>query len=125
MHVLDIADMKAGARIDNGVASSHKRPSIYQWAGVFRPATVALYISLSLLLASGLAVVITTHDNRFAFNELQELKESANKLEIEWGQLLIEQSTFGVEGKIELIAVEKLHMQVPELANIIMVNKKL
>jgi cell division protein FtsL len=116
--------MKAGARIDNRAASSRKRPSIYQWAGVFRPATVVLYISLSLLLASGLSVVITTHDNRFAFNELQELKESANKLEVELGQLLIEQSTFGVEGKIELIAVEELQMQVPELANIIMVSNK-
>ena len=116
--------MKAGAKIDDRVTSSRKRPSIYQWAGVFRPATVTLYISLSLLLASGLAVVLTTHDNRFAFNELQELKEMANKLEVEWGQLLIEQSTFSVEGKIELIAVEELQMQVPELAKIIMVSKK-
>ena len=79
---------------------------------------------LSLVLATGLAVVLTTHENRFAFNELQELKELANKLEVEWGQLLIEQSTFGVEGKIEQKAVEKLQMQVPELSKIVLVSNK-
>ncbi len=77
---------------------------------------------LALVLSSGLSVVLTTHENRFAFNELQELREQANKMELEWGQLLIEQSTFGVEGKIEQKAVEQLQMHVPELSKIIMVS---
>lgn len=77
---------------------------------------------LGLVLTTGLSVVLTTHQNRFAFNELQELRERANGLEVEWGQLLLEQSTFGVEGRIELKAVEQLQMVIPELSSIIMVR---
>ena len=77
---------------------------------------------LGLVLASGLSVVLTTHENRFAFNELQVLREQANEMELEWGQLLIEQSTFGVEGKIETKAVDQLQMHVPDLSKIVMVS---
>ncbi|GIT64364.1 MAG: hypothetical protein Ct9H300mP22_7640 [Gammaproteobacteria bacterium] len=43
-------------------------------------------------------------------------------METEWGQLLIEQSTFGVEGRIEQKAIEQLQMQLPELSKIVMVS---
>ena len=58
------------------------------------------------------------------FNELQELKDEANELETEWGQLLIEQSTFGVEGRIEEKAASQLLMQVPDLSEIVMVTNE-
>ena len=99
-----------------------KPPSILQWAGVFRPGTLALLAMLAVVLGSGLSVVRTTHQNRFAFNELQELRDQANQLETAWGQLLIEQSTFGVEGRIEQKAIDQLQMRVPELSKIVMVS---
>jgi cell division protein FtsL len=37
-----------------------------------------------------------------------------------WGQLLIEQSTFGVDGRIEQKAVELLEMRVPAVEEIVM-----
>ncbi len=77
---------------------------------------------LALVLGAGLSVVSTTHENRFAFNELQVLRDQANNLEVQWGQLLIEQSTFGVEGRIEQKAFEQLQMEVPDIANIVMVD---
>ena len=46
----------------------------------------------------------------------------ASNLEVQWGQLLIEQSTFGVEGRIEQKAFEQLQMEVPDIANIVMVD---
>ncbi len=98
-------------------------PSVYQWAGMLSTSTLVLGILLAIVLSSGLSVVLTTHENRFTFNELQVLKDQANKLEVEWGQLLIEQSTFGVEGKIEQKAVDDLQMHIPELSNIVMVRK--
>jgi cell division protein FtsL len=101
---------------------TRKRESIFRWAGIFRPASLGLATLFGLVLSFGLSVVYTTHENRFAFNELQELKDQANQLQTEWGQLLIEQSTFGVEGRIEQKAVEQLQMQVPELSKIVMVN---
>ena len=74
------------------------------------------------MLGAGLSVVSSTLENRFAFNELQVLRDQANNLEVQWGQLLIEQSTFGVEGRIEQKAFEQLQMEVPDIANIVMVN---
>jgi len=99
-----------------------KQPGILQWSGIFRPTTMLLFLFLGFVLSSGLSVVNATHKNRFAFNELQELREQANRLDVEWGQLLIEQSTFGVEGRIEQKAVGLLQMQVPELNDIVMVR---
>ena len=97
-------------------------PSVLQWSGLIRPASLGLVMLLVAVLGSGLSIVYTTHQSRFAFNELQELKDQSNQLETEWGQLLIEQSTFGVEGRIDQKAAEQLQMQVPELSKIIMVE---
>jgi cell division protein FtsL len=97
-------------------------PSIIQWAGLDRPVTLGLIVLLACVVSAGLSVVLTTHQNRFAFNELQELKDQANQFETEWGQLLLEQSTFGVDGRIEQQAIEQLQMQLPELSEIVMVS---
>ena len=98
-------------------------PPIIQWAGINKPVTLGLTILLTCTVSAGLSVVLTTHQNRFAFNELQELKDHANQLETEWGQLLIEQSTFGVEGRIEQKAIEQLQMQLHEITEIVMVSR--
>jgi cell division protein FtsL len=96
--------------------------SVLQWAGIRKRSSFVLFACLALVLSTGLSVVASTHENRFAFNQLQVLREEANQLEVQWGQLLIEQSTFGVEGRIEQKALEHLQMEVPEIANIVMVN---
>ncbi|MFT4748576.1 MAG: cell division protein FtsL [Pseudohongiellaceae bacterium] len=96
--------------------------SIFKWAGINRPSSLILVGILGLVLSTGLSVVQTTHDNRFSFNELQELRAQANQLDVQWGQLLLEQSTFGVEGRIESKAIEQLQMKVPEIARIVMVK---
>lgn len=101
----------------------NKPRSIYHWAGLLTPTSFILLGLLGLVLGTGLSVVQTTHDNRFSFNELQELRASANQLDVEWGQLLLEQSTFGVEGRIESKAITQLQMKVPEIASIVMVKK--
>ena len=72
--------------------------SILQWAGIRNRSSIVLCCSLGASAWCGLSVVSTTHENRFAFNELQVLRDQANNLEVQWGQLLIEQSTFGDRG---------------------------
>ena len=91
--------------------------------GVGSSRSLMLFLLLGTVLFSGLMVVKTTHENRFAFNELQMLREEANQLDVEWGQLLLEQSTFGLDGRIEQKAVEQLRMQVPEIDHIVMVGR--
>lgn len=114
--------MSTGRKAKTRTRAASKKPSVLEWAGVSSPRTFGLFVLLLAVLISGLSVVRTTHQNRFSFNELQELREQANALDVEWGQLLIEQSTFGVEGRIEQKAIEQLQMQVPEISNIVMVS---
>jgi cell division protein FtsL len=96
--------------------------SIFKWSGINRPSSIVLVCTLGLVLSTGLSVVQTTHENRFSFNKLQELRAQANQLDVKWGQLLLEQSTFGVEGRIESKAIGQLQMRVPEMARIVMVK---
>ena len=97
--------------------------SLWTWLGLGERRSEMFLLLLLCLLASGLGVVKTTHENRYVFNRLQELKNEANELSVEWGQLLIEQSTFGVEGRIEQKAIEQLGMRVPDVSQIVMVGQ--
>ena len=96
--------------------------SPWQWLGLQRPVTIRFVLLLLVVMGSGLSVVYITHRDRVLFNELQQLKGTANALQLEWGQLLIEQSTFGLEGRIENKAVEQLGMRVPPVDHIVMVK---
>jgi len=96
--------------------------SVMRWLGITGASSFVYYLLLVTLLSSGLMVVRTPHENRFAFNELQQLRDQANALDVEWGQLLLEQSTFGVDGRIEQKAIEQLKMQVPDIDDIVMVQ---
>lgn len=120
--MIESSHMRTANRRRSVKSVLRQRPSILQWAGVYGTPTLGLFLLLGMALISGLSVVNTTHQNRFSFNELQELREHANALEIEWGQLLIEQSTFSVEGRIGQKAVDSLQMQIPETSNIVMVS---
>jgi cell division protein FtsL len=104
-------------------ASQPTSQPVLLWLGVGSSRSLMLFLLLGAVLVSGLMVVKTTHENRFAFNELQMLREEANQLDVEWGQLLLEQSTFGLDGRIEQKAVEQLRMQVPEIDYIVMVRR--
>ena len=117
---------KTGKKVAGKTAFGNAMQSpqaVLHWAGLTRKSTLALVVLLGVVLVSGLAVVNMTHANRFAFNELQELKEEAVDLNVAWGQLLIEQSTFGVEDRIEIKAAQQLQMQVPEVSDIVMVRQ--
>ena len=102
--------------------SRTKIPSIIDWMGINNTFALFLVTLMGLTMVSGLAVVLKEHQNRTTFNELQDLKDQRNELEVKWGQLLIEQSTFGVEGRVEQKAVSDLEMQLPTTEEIVMVT---
>ncbi|GJM14381.1 MAG: hypothetical protein DHS20C12_27840 [Pseudohongiella sp.] len=82
-----------------------------------------MLVALALaLLFSGLSVVSVTHENRVAFNRLQELRDESNALQVERGQLLIEQSTFGLEDRIELSAANSLGLVLPDPGEIVVLR---
>ncbi len=72
----------------------------------------------AILLASSLALVSSQHRARKLYVELQKQQELAKQLEVEWGQLQLEQSTWAMHGRVEKIATQKLNMRVPLPARI-------
>ncbi len=76
------------------------------------------------VIASALAVVFLAYDTRVKFNELEILRREKNGLQVEWGQYLLEESTWAAYSRVEKIAIEKLGMQVPKPDHIIMVKPR-
>ena len=68
---------------------------------------------LCLAIACALGVVTSQHKARKLFVELQKEQELARKMEVEWGQLQLEQSTWATPSRVEKIASHQLQMQLP------------
>lgn len=64
-------------------------------------------------VATGIAAAYTKHQSRKLFIELQALEEARDAMNVEWGQLQLEQSTYTTHGKVEKAARERLGMQIP------------
>ena len=76
-----------------------------------------------LVLASALAVITSAHLTRVQYARLQQLESEKDKLQTEWGQLLLEESTWSAPSRIERLASERLDMRVPELDEIRVIRR--
>lgn len=70
-------------------------------------------ILLAAVLISALAVVSTNHRARKLVTEFEREQERMRALDVEWGQLQLEQSTWATHTRIEQIARDKLGMRAP------------
>jgi cell division protein FtsL len=69
-------------------------------------------------------LVTSQHQARKLYVELQKEQELARQLEIEWGQLQLEQSTWATHARIEKIAARNLGMRVPTAARVQVLGRK-
>jgi len=63
--------------------------------------------------ATAIGVVATKHEARSLFIQLQGLNGERDALEIEWGQLKLEQSAWATHGRVEQTARVGLRMVIP------------
>jgi len=96
--------------------------SVLGWLHLFNVRNLGLLLLLAAIMGSALAVVNTSFKSRTVFHELQKLRAESNVLDVQRGQLLIEQSTFGLEGRIEQKATDELDMTLPDWSRIILVR---
>ena len=75
-------------------------------------------ILLAILVVCALSVVTSQHQSRKLYVELQKEQEFARQLEVEWGQLQLEQSTWAMHARIEKIASGQLMMRVPPASRV-------
>jgi len=79
--------------------------------------------ALALLLTlCALALVTSQHKARKLFSELAQQQEVARQIDVEWGQLQLEQSTWAMHARIEKIASSRLQMHVPGSARIQLIS---
>ena len=69
---------------------------------------------MALLVISALAVTWSVHESRRLTALQQQLQAEQDRLQTEWGQLLLERSTWGSYARVENLAREKLDMKLPE-----------
>ena len=81
---------------------------------------VRLNILLLLaILVCSLSVVTSQHKARRLFQAMEAEQERAKQLEVEFGQLQLELSTWATSPRIEKIARDKLKMRTPETVKMI------
>jgi cell division protein FtsL len=71
---------------------------------------------LAIVVACALSLVTSRHRARSLHVELEREQGEARALETEYGQLQLEQSTWGMPARVEKIAHEQLRMQLPSAA---------
>jgi len=80
---------------------------------------VLFFALLLAIVGTSLGVVITTYNARLLLNSLQGLVQEQNHLQVEWGQLLLEQSSLVAQGQVEEIAISQLGMEVPSMDKVV------
>jgi cell division protein FtsL len=86
------------------------------------PAGSLLLLLLFLaVLLSAIGVSYSAHWNRQLLNSLYAELSVRDKAQAEWGRLILEQSTWTAHNRIESMAAERLHMRIPDAAEVQMV----
>lgn len=73
---------------------------------------------LIVIVLSAIGVVYSSHLSRQLFAEQAILLEKNDQLQLEWAQLLLEQSAWSSPNRIESVARDSLGMEVPETEEI-------
>jgi len=83
-----------------------------------------LGIFASACVGSAIALVYTTHESRILFIEHEQLTTERDELDIEWGQLQIEQSTWATHARIEKVAREELSLVRPKSTEVYVIERQ-
>ena len=87
-----------------------------------QPVLLVLVFAIVCVI-SAIALVYTKHESRNLFVELEQLTNERDQLNIEWGQLQIEQSTWATHARIERVALEELALIRPKSTEIYLIER--
>jgi cell division protein FtsL len=89
-----------------------------------RQPVLLVFVFAAVCVVSALALVYTKHESRKLFVELEQLTDQRDELNIEWGQLQIEQSTWATHARIEQVATDDLQLTRPETTEIFVIERQ-
>ena len=79
-------------------------------------------ILLILVILCAMGVVTSQHRARKYFNDLEVGQAAAKKLDEEFTQLQLEQSTWATHKRLEAVAAKELGMRLPDAASTVVVT---
>jgi cell division protein FtsL len=91
--------------------------------GKARQPLLLTMIFAAVCVISAIALVYTKHESRKLFVDLEQLTSERDELNIEWGQLQIEQSTWATHARIERVAAEELSLVRPGPTEIYVIER--
>ncbi|MDJ0748545.1 MAG: cell division protein FtsL [Woeseiaceae bacterium] len=90
---------------------------------VQRQPFLLVFVFAIVCVLSAVALVYTKHESRKLFIELEGLSHERDELNIEWGQLQIEQSTWAQHARIEQVATDDLALVRPATSEIFVIER--
>ncbi|WP_028536707.1 cell division protein FtsL [Paludibacterium yongneupense] len=71
-------------------------------------------VLLAILVVASWSVVTSQYVSRKLYSDLQKEQKSEQQLDVEYGQLMLEQSTWGAHALIQHAAETRLDMHTPD-----------
>lgn len=81
-----------------------------------------LVLLVMAVMASATGVIVAKHESRKRFVALQRLEKARDEMNVEWGQLQLEQGAWATHSRVERLAREKLHMVMPSPEAVVLVK---
>ena len=93
-------------------------------AATKRQPFLLVFVFALVCVLSAVALIYTKHESRKLFVELEGLTHARDELNIEWGQLQIEQSTWATHARIEQVATDDLSLVRPRPTDIFVIERQ-
>ncbi len=76
------------------------------------------------VLISAIGVIYVKHESRRLFVQLQALEKERDQMNVEWGQLQLEQGTWATHSRVERVARKRLGMEIPTLGSVTIIRNE-
>lgn len=86
-------------------------------------AQFGMFVLIGAVLMSALSLIYVTNSTRSLNATIQQTLAERDHLHIQWGQLLLEKSTWMMQARIQQVASEKLGMLVPTNKTVVIINE--
>lgn len=80
-------------------------------------------VLMAAVVASAVGVVHAKHQSRRLFADSQEQLREADRLNVEWNMLQLEQAAWSAHGRIEQVARERLQMHIPGRSDVVIMRR--
>lgn len=84
---------------------------------------VSTIILMAAVLFSALSMVYVTNASRSLTASLQQSLTERDRLHVQWGQLLLEKSTWTMQARVQQTAENKLDMVVPDSQSVVIISQ--